>query len=553
VQRFGRSTGRPVTRREAWLTVAGLFALALVVRAVVASTIPFPTPEDTAYYYGVARNLVEGRGLVSDAIWSYQTPPLVFPRPAFEVWLPLPAFLAAIPMVVLGTGFHAAQVSTVILGSLVPVLAWWVAADVAEERGLPVGRARTLAVGAGLTAVVLLPLLLFGVLPDSTTPFTVIALAACLLMTRLAADASAVRPADPRLLGLGILFGLAALTRNEFVWLGLAWVVLAWRARPDISMRGQRIKLIAIPAVIGAVILAPWLARDWAAFGNPLPGQAAANALSVTGFDIFAYEQPPTLARYLAQGPLWLASIRLDGLSHNLFTVLLIPSFPVGLLGLVSLPWVGRDRALRPLLIVGLLTFTATTLLFPVSTTWGTFLHAAGPVHVLLIVSCLVGLDLFIAWVGRWRGWTRPVAWLAPTLTLAVAVLFSLAIAGYGNQAGTVERRYDVLGRELAVAGLPPDRIGPVIADFPIWYAVGVREEALALPDEPPSSVVDLARRFGATVLVVSKTDHGRWPAVIDQGGPDASCFTEVRLAAPANAADADALGDTRVFRIGCP
>ena len=33
---------------------------------------------------------VEGRGLVSDALWSYQTPPLVFPRPAFEVWLPLP-------------------------------------------------------------------------------------------------------------------------------------------------------------------------------------------------------------------------------------------------------------------------------------------------------------------------------------------------------------------------------------------------------------------------------------------------------------------------------
>ena len=60
--------------------------------------IVFPKPEDTAYYVGVARNLVEGRGLVSDALWSYQTPPLVFPRPAFEVWLPLPTFLAAIPM-----------------------------------------------------------------------------------------------------------------------------------------------------------------------------------------------------------------------------------------------------------------------------------------------------------------------------------------------------------------------------------------------------------------------------------------------------------------------
>ena len=83
----------------------------------------------------MARNLVEGRGLVSDAMWSYQTTPLVFPRPAFEVWLPLPTFLAAIPMALFGTTFQAAQVASVIVGAIVPVLAWRLAADVAEERG----------------------------------------------------------------------------------------------------------------------------------------------------------------------------------------------------------------------------------------------------------------------------------------------------------------------------------------------------------------------------------------------------------------------------------
>ena len=75
-----------------------------------------------------------------------------FPRPAFEVWLPLPTFLAAIPMAILGPTFAAAQVSSVLVGSLVPVLAWRLAADVADERGLPLGRARDARVGAGLTA-----------------------------------------------------------------------------------------------------------------------------------------------------------------------------------------------------------------------------------------------------------------------------------------------------------------------------------------------------------------------------------------------------------------
>jgi hypothetical protein len=355
------------------------------------------------------------------------------------------------------------------------------------------------------------------------------------------------------LIGLGVLFGLAALTRNEFVWLGLAWIAVVWRADGGSRMRRQRMRLVAIPAVIGAAILAPWLVRDWATFGNPLPGQAAANALSVTGFDIFAYEQPPTLARYLAQGPGWLAEVRLEGVSHNLLSVLLIPSFPVGVLGLIALPWTARDRALRPLLILAVLTFTATTLLFPVSTTWGTFLHAAGPVHVLLIVSCLVGLDLLIVRVGRWRGWTRPVAWLAPTLTLAVAVLFSVAIVGYGNQARTVALRYDVLGAELTDAGLPPDRIGPVITDFPIWFAEETGHHAIALPNEPPSSILDLAQAFSppARLLVVDPDNGGVWPAAILDGVPGSECFVPLDL--PDDPAHPGALDHFLAFRIRCP
>ncbi len=75
----------------------------LVARVVVASLrSPSRNPRTPPITSGVARNLLEGRGLVSDALWSFGTPPLVFPRPAFEVWLPLPTFLAAIPMAVLG-------------------------------------------------------------------------------------------------------------------------------------------------------------------------------------------------------------------------------------------------------------------------------------------------------------------------------------------------------------------------------------------------------------------------------------------------------------------
>ena len=165
-----------MSRREAVLSALLIFVVALAVRAFFAAQIVFPKPEDTAYYVGVAQNLVEGRGLVSDALWSYSTPPLVFPRPAFEVWMPLPTWLAAIPMFLFGSSFAAAQLSSMLIGASVPVIAWRIAADVARERGLSTERARSLALGTGLTCAVYLPLLLHSALPDSTMPFAALAL-----------------------------------------------------------------------------------------------------------------------------------------------------------------------------------------------------------------------------------------------------------------------------------------------------------------------------------------------------------------------------------------
>ena len=315
-----------MTRREVVLSALGIFLFALVTRTYFAAQIVFPKPEDTAYYVGVARNLLEGRGLVSDALWSYATPPLIFPRPAFEVWLPLPTFLAAIPMAIFGTSFAAAQVSSVLVGAIVPVLAWKLALDVAQERSLPLGRARWVGLGTGLTAAVYLPLLLNSALPDSTMPFAAIVLAATLLMTRIVRDPRGARLLDPRLIGLGVLLGLGAMTRNETVWLAAIWAGMAWFGTRASAI--TRLRLVAIVGVVALVVFAPWMVRNLQAFGSPLPGQAVTNALYLTGFDIFAWNHPPTLERHLSIGLSSLIELRAAGLSHNLFNEALRRSTP---------------------------------------------------------------------------------------------------------------------------------------------------------------------------------------------------------------------------------
>jgi hypothetical protein len=542
-----------VTRREAVLSAVVVFAVALVVRTYVAAQIVFPKPEDTAYYVGVARNLLEGRGLVSDALWSYGTPPLIFPRPAFEIWMPLPTFLAAIPMALFGSTFAAAQVSSVLVAATIPVLAWRLAADVAAERGLSAERARTLALGTGLTTAVYLPLLLHAALPDSTVPFGALALAACLLMTRILRDPRGARLMDPRLIALGLALGLAALVRNEAAWLALVWAALAW-FRADVPP-AHRLRLIGVVAVVALVVFAPWALRNWQEFGSPLPGQAATNALSIRGHDIFAWNDPPTLARYLAEGPARLLEMRLIGLGHNLFNVLLLLGIPISVIGILALPRHGRGDALRPILWVSIITFLFTSLVFPVATTWGTYLHAAGPAHVLLVISALLALDGGIARLAQRRAWTKPVAWLGPALGVFASLLFSVVLlTGFGAGSVATARLYDELGDRMAAAGRPLDEsAGPVIGNFPIWIAETARIPTLGLPDEPPADVLDLARTFpGTRYLVLTAPEGEHWPADLEAGTPGSECFRPVDLGPYAGDGD-DPLADTTVYEIGCP
>jgi hypothetical protein len=465
-----------VTRREAWASAGLVFVIALLVRAWAAGQIPFPIPEDATYYWGVARNLVDGHGLVSNAIWSYATPArdplagafgLFFPRPAFEIWLPLPTLLAAVPMVLLGSTSYAATLPVpVLVGAVIPVLAWRIGADLAAERGLPRERARTLSLGSGLVSAVALPLVLPSALLDSTVPFGVAALAACLLGTRLLREPRGARIGDPRLLGLGLALGLAALARNEALWVALTWAALAWWGRPgpagSRSLAPCATRLVLIPALVALVVVLPWLVRDWLVFGSPLPGQAITNAWALTGYEIFAWKSPATLAGYLAAGPaVWLGD-RVDGFLHNLVSVLALPGMPIAAVGLAGLPWVVRSRTLRLLLVSAVATFAVTTLVFPVQTTWGTYLHASVPADVLIIVSGLAALDAGLAWIGRRRGWTRPVAWLGPVFAGAGALLFlGLGIPTYGAMPPRRKRRYASLPARFAALRRPAGPVRP--------------------------------------------------------------------------------------------
>ncbi len=338
-----------------------------------------------------------------------------------------------------------------------------------------------------------------------------------------------------------MVLGLAALTRNEALWLAAAFAVVSWAATrrfgPDVRLRLRLwgLQLFAL-AAFALVVFGPWAIRDWQAFGSPLPGQALANALSLDGRDIFAWQDPPTLARYLAAGLPKLLGLRWEGAVHNLAGVLVLLGVPLSVVGLVWLPKAARLAPLRPLVVFSLITFAVATLVFPVSTTWGTFLHAAGAIHVLFVVSALLALDSLITWVGARRGWTRPVAWLGPAFAVAGCVLFSgVLLTSDGDASRATALRYQRLATALtdpAFADPLATEPGPIITDFPIWLGESTRHHTLALPNEPIASVLDLANTFDppARLLVVDADNTGTWPATILAGDPGAECFVPLDL-----------------------
>jgi hypothetical protein len=148
------------------------------------------------------------------------------------------------------------------------------------------------------------------------------------------------------------------------------------------------------------------------------------------------------------------------------------------------------------------------------------------------------------------------VAWLGPALALASTVpLCFVSVTEIAHQATDTSARYAALPAAMARAGVPLDDSAPVITDAPIWLAESAHVRTLALPDESPASVLNLADRFGAKLLVVGDEANRDWPGVLSRGGAAAECFREVPLsdASSAKPQKDSPLASIHVFRIGCP
>jgi hypothetical protein len=529
------------------LLVIVLLAIGLGVRWLYLEAVVFPPLDDPAFYLTSAENLVSGRGLVVDVLWSYQTRFPTVTHPSHEHWMPLTTGLIAAALALqravptlpeaLESMLRAGQLPGLLLGSLLVPLTY-----ILGRRALPGGEGnRWTALGAGLLVAANATLGYQAGSADSTAPFA--------LFAAWALAAGIRRPGDEgSYMGVGLLIALAYLTRADgillLVAIPLAWWLLPVPARPAVELPDRPAARLAwdlwpreegsekawqrvvgpslanvLDLVVAFVLLVgPWLVRNYLAFGTPLPGSVLSQAWLGDYVDSFNYQAPPTWETLLAGGWPAILAQRGQAMVHN-SGVFLTSTFPWGLLALPGLWLLRREWAFYPPLVYGVLLFLVATLLFPASSVSGTLYHSLGAVVPFLALAAMYAVQQGARRLGRNRN-------LAPPLLAAVtAGLLVLAGAQVVRTLPAVTARHEAEKEQFQTAAswldqhAAPGDVIMTTQPYTLNYASG--HPCIILPgNETPEAAWEAAQRYKARFLIVTQS-FGQYPQILhDQPDP---------------------------------
>ncbi|MCI0520879.1 MAG: glycosyltransferase family 39 protein [Chloroflexi bacterium] len=481
--------------------VIALFLLGASASAVIASFQRTPGYMDAEYYYAAGRRLVEGGGFSEEILWNYLDDPQGLPHPSHGYWSPLVSLAAAAGMFLAGdAGFDAAQGAMIVIAGLT--------AAATGALALRLTGRREAAWLAGLLAV--FPGFYASYLPttDAFGVYALLGASACLLADRLARDSRARWAAL-----LGMIFGLFHLARAD----GALWLVAGLLALPRRSA-GEFARFALLIAFGYLLIMGGWLARNWTEFGSLLaPG--GARMLWLLEYDeLFSYPAALlTPERWLASG--WLEIVRARGyaLWQNLQTALVVQGeiflWPLALAGL----WRLRGRRLVSMgAAAWTLALMLMTLVFPFAGWRGGFFHAGAAIQPLIWAATPLGLERFIAWGERARGWNGVQArrvfsagLVALALMLSVLTVRSRVTGGSLSQPAWNRGGEFAIQQEEALRGYGAQEGEIVLVNNAPGYYAANRRPAISIPDGGIETSLAVAARYGGRYLVL-EVNHAR-------------------------------------------
>ncbi len=475
--------------------------LALVFRLVLgAAFVRYPAIADSNHYYNMGVRLVEGQGFTIDYIWQYNRPPEAVVHPE-DHWMPLAAVLAAVPMSVLGISTSASLVFFVVVGSLLPLIAYWGARQLKLQEST--------AHFAALAAAFMPELVLNSLRTDTTVPT---ALFVCLSILLL--NEGLWRGGWWRYAISGAMVGLAYLTRNDGLLLipMLAVVLVSYglMRRGDKSIPFQW-RGVVVWFVAMLMVMTPWLIRNWQEFGALGSAETDDMFFFTHHDDHYAYGRHFTLETMLAaQTPTQIIGKRLFEMAAGIKVVVtgLGEVLAIGLVGGVAYLWMRRREdpkrmlAALPVMVLLVGAFVAYTVFIPYKSQAGSFKKAFLMTAPLLIPVAALAIERALPYL-RWR-----YGVMGLSLVILAAFGFDLVRLDNAGAAAYYTRIQAVADRAETMPDINGD--GQLILMTQDPYALSYAGiSSLMFPNENLDTTYEVAGRYGVDYLLMPSARPG--------------------------------------------
>ncbi|HEY6042822.1 MAG TPA: glycosyltransferase family 39 protein, partial [Anaerolineae bacterium] len=268
---------------------AWLFAMALAYRILIALPLERAGYMDASYTVHVAQQIAAGRGLAEFVLWNYLDQPQSLPHPSNLYWLPLPALLTAPFFALLGVNIHAAQTPFILLSSILPLIAFYLARRM-FQRDAYAWMAGLLTIFSGFYTI-------YWVAPDNFAPFALTTSLALIFI------ANGLYGRNRNWLLAGLFIGLSNLSRADGILLLGVVPLTLWFLQKETGWRFKIAELFLV--IVGyALVSVPWFGRNVIAIGSPLPPGSLQTMFLREYSEFFRFHvEDLTLARYIEQGP----------------------------------------------------------------------------------------------------------------------------------------------------------------------------------------------------------------------------------------------------------
>jgi hypothetical protein len=473
---------------------------------------------DASYYMAGGVWLADGEGFNERILWNYLDDPAGLPHPSHGYWMPLSSLLAALGMLLSGgRAFAAARLGFLALAAVIPILTARLSYALTGRRDLAL-LAGILAATGGFYLSYLPTTDAFGMYMLFGGLFF-LALECFSHVPHTQPDATARVGSGGRYLLpllLGGLAGLMHLTRADgILWLPVA-MLFAYRQAPSAPWDHSRMigwaraGLLALGGYL--LVMGSWMWRNWAVFGALLsPG--GSRALWITSYDeLFIY--PASLltpARWWESGLAAILGARAWAAGLNLQTLLAVQ----GEIFLLPLMLAGLWRLrMRPVVWAGTLawglTFLLMSVIFPYQGARGGFFHSGAAIQPLLWAAAPLGLQAFLEWGSRRRGWeARQAGRFFKAGVVVIALLLTLFVAynrvigeDWGQPAWDErQRQYAQVEQALQARRAMPDSI-IMVNDAPTYHLAS-RRPALSIPYGDLATLTAVAQRYQARYLLL--------------------------------------------------